>query len=162
MLFESDVSAEVGAIVLALPEIARGVQGRPGGIGQDLGVGHVRAISQLASAEELTMGELARSLGVSCATATHIIDHLVNLGLARRKRCQRDRRIVRVSLTEHARATAHEVWSRRRRQVEEVISQLSPAEAAALAKGMSLLARVLVRDLETATEGAPATGVGSL
>jgi DNA-binding MarR family transcriptional regulator len=50
--------------------------------------------------EPLTMGELSHEMGVPLSTATRIMDLLVNNGYAQRLPDPKDRRIVRVALTQ--------------------------------------------------------------
>jgi DNA-binding MarR family transcriptional regulator len=87
-------------------------------------------------------------MGVSCAAATQIVDQLVALGLVVRERPDWDRRVVVVRLTERAEATVRDALAQRARQVEEVFGQLTGDEARGFAKGIQLLAEVLVRDLD--------------
>src|SRR5579885_1192400 len=137
---------QVDAVVHALPEIVRGAH--LSRTGHRLSVPQVRALIRLANADALTMSELARGLGVSCAAATQLADGLVALGLAERDRPDWDRRVVLVRLTDNARATVQQILAVRTRQVEEVFAALSPAERDAFTRGMRLLAEVLVRDLD--------------
>lgn len=53
-----------------------------------------RALSSLAGSGEVTVGELARSLGTSAATMTAIVDRLESRGFADRHRSTEDRRRV--------------------------------------------------------------------
>jgi DNA-binding MarR family transcriptional regulator len=144
----NSLAAEVEAVVRAVPEIVRAAQAPRGSATRELGVPQVRALIQLARADGMTMGELARRMGVSCAAATQIADQLVALGLMVRERPDWDRRVVVVRLTERAQATVREALSHRARQVEEVFGQLTEEEARGFAKGIQLLAEVLVRDLD--------------
>jgi DNA-binding MarR family transcriptional regulator len=139
---------QIQTVVHALPEIVRGAHVSPAGLGHRLSVPQVRALIRLAGAQALTMTELARALGISCAAATQLADGLVALGLAERDRPDWDRRVVLVHLTDSARATVQQILAVRTRQVEEVLAALSPAERDAFARGMQILAEVLVRDLD--------------
>jgi DNA-binding MarR family transcriptional regulator len=160
----SSLTAEVEAVVQAVPEIVRAAQAPRGSATRELGVPQVRALIQLARADGMTMGELARRMGVSCAAATQIVDQLVSLGLVVRERPDWDRRVVVVRLTERATATVREALAQRARQVEEVLGQLTEEEARGFAKGIQLLAEVLVRDLDrrgpTGSRPAPAGAGG--
>lgn len=150
MITDPSVDLDVESIVHALPEIARAAAPPRHTVGRRLGVPQVRALLRLATVEALPMGELARGLGVSYPAASQVGDQLVELGLAVRARPPYDRRVVLLRLTEDARAMVQEVMTRRRRQVEEVLAQLAPAERRGFARGVRLLAAVLVRDLAVA------------
>ena len=147
MVTEPTLDLDVEDIVRALPEIARAAAPPRHTVSRRLGVPQVRALVRLATVDALPMGDLARGLGVSYPAASQIGDQLVELGLAVRERPEYDRRVVLLRLTEEARAMVQRVLARRRRQVEEVMAQLAPAERAGFARGVRLLAAVLTRDL---------------
>lgn len=96
------------------------------------------------------MGELARRMGVSLASATQTVERLVELGYIQRERPDWDRRVVLVRLTGDASAAIRQSIERRVREVSDVFDQLTPDEARAFARGCQLLAEVLLRDLECA------------
>ncbi|HUB05659.1 MAG TPA: MarR family transcriptional regulator [Myxococcales bacterium] len=54
----------------------------------------------------LTMGDLARMLGITEKTATGVIDRLEREGYVARSRDRKDRRVVQVQLARRGRATA--------------------------------------------------------
>jgi DNA-binding MarR family transcriptional regulator len=154
MTARQPLAEEVETIVRALPEIVRGAAPRHI-VARRLGVLQVRALLRLAGVDTRTMGELARDLGVSCPAASQVADVLVELGLARRERAAADRRVVLLRLTDQARAMVEQGLAVRRRQVEEVLAQLSPAEQRGFARGVQLLAEVLVRDLAAESRSIP-------
>jgi DNA-binding MarR family transcriptional regulator len=139
----------IEAIVYALPEIVRAVTATRNSLSPRLRTPQVRALLRLTMTEGLTMGELAREIGISYAGATQVIDQLVELGLVERERSAEDRRVVRLRLTERARPEMEQALARRARQVREVCEQLGPDEARAFARGMQLLGEVLVRDADS-------------
>jgi DNA-binding MarR family transcriptional regulator len=57
------------------------------------------AVLHLGDVRECTMTELAGKLKLSVSSATIVVDHLEEEGLAQRARSRPDRRVVRVSLT---------------------------------------------------------------
>ncbi len=143
--------AVVDAIVYALPDIVRGITATRGRLSPGLRTPQLRALLRIARDEGLTMGDLARHIGVSFAAATQVVDQLVELELVTRERPANDRRVVRLKLTEHAHAELDAALARRAAQVREVCAQLSPDEARAFARGMELLGTVLMRDAVRAT-----------
>lgn len=136
----------VETIIDALPEIVRAVNATRNSLSPGLRMPQVRALLRLAREEGLTMGELARQIGVSHAGATQTVDQLVEAGLVERERSAEDRRVVRLRLTDRARPEMDAALGRRARQVREVCDQLGPEEARAFARGMALLGAVLTRD----------------
>ena len=146
----------IETVVHALPGIVRAISATRNSISPGLRTAQARALLRVASAEGLTMGELARQIGVSYAAATQVIDQLVDLGLVARERCEDDRRIVRLRLTPAARPEIAQALDRRRRQIEEVCARLGPEGARGFARGMQLLAEVLADD--AAVQGHAAVG----
>lgn len=144
--------ATIDAIVYALPEVVRGIAATRAGLTPGLRAAQIRALLRIARGEGLTMGDLARQIGVSLAAASQVVEQLVALNLVTRERSTSDRRVVRLNLTEHAHAEIDEALARRAAQVSEVCAQLSPDEARAFARGMELLGTVLMRDAARATK----------
>lgn len=94
----------------------------------------------LAVAGPLSVGEQARHLCLSRATATELVDRLESKGLVARIRDGHDRRRVFVSLTEsgRARAAAHpEVLACD--DLLRAVEQMTPADRRALITGMRAL-----------------------
>lgn len=96
----------------------------------------------------LTMGELARRLGVTEKTITGIVDRLEKKGLAERGRLASDRRVVEASLTEKGR----DLWVQMDAQILErttcLLSVLPEEDRLALLRVMERLV-----DHFTAEEG---------
>lgn len=65
-----------------------------------MGKHDITAILHLGDKGESTMSKLAQKTSLSVSNATMVVDRLVRLGLAVRRRGDDDRRVVRVSLTD--------------------------------------------------------------
>ncbi|MGB8214821.1 MAG: MarR family transcriptional regulator [Anaerolineales bacterium] len=78
--------------------------------------------------EPISMGELSRDLEVPLSTATRTMDWLVSNGYAHRLDDPKDRRIVRVGLTELGNETYQTIRGFMLERVEQVMCQLTPAE----------------------------------
>jgi DNA-binding MarR family transcriptional regulator len=87
------------------------------------------------------MSELGSMLGLAKSSLTGLVDRTVQRGLVRREADPRDKRAVRVSLTEEGAALAKEFYDATCRRIEELPSGLAPAEREQLA---ALLARVVL------------------
>ena len=70
----------------------------------------LRCLSRLSARGELTASELATAAGLTGGATTTVIDRLERSGLAMRVRDSKDRRRVRVRLTEQAERLADEIW----------------------------------------------------
>ena len=71
------------------------------------------------------MSELARFLEISRPAATGLIDRLIIQGLVCRADIQKDRRVVKVSITPKGSKMVASVWEQKRRTLIKVFSQLS-------------------------------------
>lgn len=75
------------------------------------------------------MGQLAHSLGIMPASATLLVDRLVNHGLVERRRAPDDRRVVRVFLSERGKRLASVFYEADLRVSARLLSSLPQAEA---------------------------------
>jgi DNA-binding MarR family transcriptional regulator len=80
-----------------------------GNLSMALTVQEFRSLEFLASAEPRKTKELGEYLGIAVNTVTDVVDGLEKKGLARRRRDDADRRVVRVELTEAGRHAAETV-----------------------------------------------------
>ena len=80
-----------------------------GELSMALTVQEFRSLEFLSSAEPRKTKELAEYLGLAFNSVTDVVDALEQKGLARRRRDDADRRIVRVELTEAGQAAAQTV-----------------------------------------------------
>ncbi|MGA2504091.1 MAG: MarR family transcriptional regulator [Anaerolineales bacterium] len=76
----------------------------------------------------VSMGELSRDLEVPLSTATRTMDWLVDNGYAKRLPDPKDRRIVRVKLTEKGKETYQVISIFMLRRFEEILSPLTSEE----------------------------------
>src|SRR5579863_8499285 len=80
-----------------------------GNLSMALTVQEFRSLEFLASAVPRKTKELGDYLGIAVNTVTDVVDGLEKKGLARRRRDDADRRVVRVELTETGRQAAETV-----------------------------------------------------
>lgn len=95
----------------------------------DVTVAQHRVLVVLAARGTQTIGEIASGLGVNPSNATRYCDRLQRLGLVSRTRSAADGRVVRVELTREGQAVLRAVTTRRRQEIERVLSRITPAEA---------------------------------
>lgn len=86
------------------------------------------------------MTELGEMLGLAKSSLTGLVDRIAQRGLVRREPDPRDRRAVRVALTEEGTALIQEFYDETYRRVDALPAGLGPAERDRLA---ALLARVV-------------------
>jgi len=100
----------------------------------------MRTWIHLAQYGSQTMGELAEGLKISTASATDIVQPLVELGYVKRSRDPGDRRVVRVSLTEEAQALADQILAELRAEVQSALADLDDEACRCFLAGLERLA----------------------
>ncbi len=108
---------------------------------QPLPLSHVRALIHLYQNGPLTVGGLARGLGISNSTATECVAGLEAQGRVVKERSTSDRRCVVVRVTPEAAVATARVLSQRSAVVERALQQLSSKESRAFVRGLALLSR---------------------
>jgi DNA-binding MarR family transcriptional regulator len=93
------------------------------------------------STEPPRMTELADHLGIVPRSVTTVIDALEQAGLVRREVDPRNRRAIRLHLTDGGRAVRDGMREARRRAAEDLFAPLSANDRQALAKLLGLLDR---------------------
>ena len=97
-----------------------------------------RALVVLASRGPQRPIDLAQTLGVDPSTATRMCDRLATKKLIVRRRDQADRRIVVLSLSASGRRLVERVTERRRREIEQILGAVDPAERANLVRAFMI------------------------
>lgn len=97
-----------------------------------IGVPEWRVLSILADSAGETVTSIADSCLLQQPTATKVIDRMERDGLVRRKPDARDRRLVRVTLTQRGEALAAELLATARSHEAEVLARHPVAEAASI------------------------------
>ncbi len=87
-----------------------------------------RVSSALYRKNNLTMGELSRSLSVPLSTATRMVDWLVDNGYAIRLPDPEDRRIVRITLTDAGRRLHKAIDRHVQRRLDRILLGLTDDE----------------------------------
>jgi len=103
-------------------------------LGTKLTPSKLRALELLAHHESLRVGELADRVGVDDTTATRLVDRLEDLGLAKRKSEQGDRRAILVGLTGEGRELVAGVSVQRQQFFADVLATLDPDERVQLVR----------------------------
>ncbi len=128
-----------------LPEIMRRLHGDrpvPAGL-RALTLPQARTLRTVAFRPHCTMGELARELHVTLGAATGLVDRLVQQGLVARLPDVRDRRVVRLELTESGRRAHLGVVRHVRRRLARALARLTPDQQAHLTAALRLLREAL-------------------
>lgn len=118
---EELVDAVLGASRALVAVAARSL----GDVAEEVTLVQYRVLVELAARGPQRVADLASVLGVGPSTATRMCDRLVRKGLVSRRRSSTDRRLVRVSLAPEGRELVAEVTSRRRDELEMILSRLA-------------------------------------
>jgi DNA-binding MarR family transcriptional regulator len=94
------------------------------------------------------MGDVAKAFGVTLPAVTHIVDRLVQKGLAARGAVPGDRRVAALELTPPGRALAQELHATRTRAMEAILARVSPAERRRIVSGVESLVDAATRASE--------------
>lgn len=117
--------------------------------------GQIRIMSHLYQHGRSSVSEVAGGIGVSLATASELVDRLVENGWVEKRPNPADRRQVQLWLSDHAVAVCDRLHDVRRAQVTAAFSRLSVEERAAFVRGLRFLVEALH---EPATPDTPSTG----
>lgn len=107
---------------------------------EGVSMAQVKAMVHLFEYGPLTMGDLADGLKITTPSATGLINPLAEQGFVVRDRDEDDRRVVRVSLSEHAEEIAHSIIDRRRAEVAGAMEGMSLAAQECFLEGLERLA----------------------
>jgi DNA-binding MarR family transcriptional regulator len=139
-------SSEVAAFAAALDDFRRASSRARGRLATDgeLTLSQYHLLEPLVSAEApLGVGELACAAGVSAPTATRMLAGLERDALVERRTCTRDRRVVRVALTDEGVERMTRKRDRIERRHEELFQSLEPGERAQAARLLERLAAAI-------------------
>ena len=108
----------------------------------DLTIAQLRTLLILAEEGPLVIGHIAQRLGIGLSTGGHLVDRLVQAGLAERKEDVEDRRRTLARLTPkgedlYARLLNHPL------QMQALIQKLDDTDLAALLQGLQALNRAV-------------------
>ena len=103
-------------------------------------MGHLQVLVRLQADGPLPAGAVARSLGVSAASATGMLRRMAERGLVRRVRDEKDRRVVRIELAP-AGTSLLEKLSRSRSGLHRSLARLDEDELRQLRNGLIALNR---------------------
>jgi DNA-binding MarR family transcriptional regulator len=114
----------------------------------ELTFAQARALFMLAARKELTVSQLAKSLDVGKATASILVQQLVERELVTRTEQETDRRHTLLRLSPKGEEIGAGRREQRTKQWQRWLSQLSDDELNALAHGLSAIVAVVKKELE--------------
>ncbi len=103
-------------------------------------IGQAKAMAHLFQHGVSTVSEVAAGTGVSLATASELVDRLVDGGQVLRNVNPKDRRQVQLSLTPEAVEMCVAVRAVQREQLRAVAETIDPGEWSAFVRGLTVVA----------------------
>jgi DNA-binding MarR family transcriptional regulator len=107
----------------------------------DLTVPQLRTLFILAEGEPLVIGQIAQRMGIGLSTGGHLVDRLVQAGLAERTEDVEDRRRTLVRLTPAGEDLSTRLLSGIQ-QIPFLIKQLNDSDLSALLQGLQAINRL--------------------
>jgi DNA-binding MarR family transcriptional regulator len=101
----------------------------------------LRALLVLFADGPTSMSVLSSTLGVAMATATGIVDRLVERGLVIRESHPEDRRVVVCRLSEKGQELLGKLWELGQARGKSLLANMTPAELNLVAKAMETILR---------------------
>ena len=89
------------------------------------------ALAEVAARPGLSVGELARAMGLHLSTVSNVVGRLERMGLARRVRAGGDQRVVRLEATAEGRRVLRRAPRPAAGLLQQALAQLAPARLAA-------------------------------
>ncbi|MGE5553311.1 MAG: MarR family winged helix-turn-helix transcriptional regulator [Betaproteobacteria bacterium] len=136
------VAQEIMETVPPIMRFMREEMRRQGAGFGSLSVPQYRCLAFLSRQPGAALSEVASHLGVTPPTASVLVERLVHQGLVKRETFPGERRRHRLTLTPAGGRILEEACGATRQRIEAALGDLSPAELAAVAAALPLLARV--------------------
>lgn len=127
--------------VALLPALSRWMKQTMSGTGDItcIPVGQLRAVAHLYHHGRCSVGEVASGIGVTLATASELIDRLVDAEWVERQTNPADRRQVQLQLTPRAVEVGDQIHATRRESMRRALERLPEADRAAFVRGLQTL-----------------------
>jgi DNA-binding MarR family transcriptional regulator len=144
-----EIEAHVQALFELMPK------GPPDWANNDLTFGQLRLLFVLGQSGPVSIGLLARMLGVTDATASEIVDRVERHGLAIRSHRADDRRVVDCRLSDEGARLLAGIQGARREALRQLLALLTAAELAEFDHLLQIMAERLPAPFPTSvsTEG---------
>lgn len=132
----------VREVMKLLPELGKAItRSMPVHIRHEgVSLAQVKALVHLSEYGPQTMGDLAEGLKITTPSATGLVNPLAEMGFVVRDRDQEDRRVVRVSLSEHAQEMAHSILDQRVTEVAAAMDDMTLEAQQNFLEGLERLA----------------------
>ncbi|MGE2690446.1 MarR family winged helix-turn-helix transcriptional regulator [Mycolicibacterium pulveris] len=137
---EDALVAQVDEVLRASRAIVGIVATSLAGVDEVVTVPQLRTLVMVHTRGPLNLGAVAAGLGVNPSNASRTCDRLIQAGLLDRRESTVDRRNITLSLTAAGRRLVEKVTKRRRKEIERVLSTMTPGERSAVGAAMAAFA----------------------
>jgi DNA-binding MarR family transcriptional regulator len=143
-----EVLAQFRLLVRAIREHYRDVEESA-----SIGGAQLWALSEIAAAPDLSVGDLARRLAVHISTASNLVGRLEELGMVERKRVSTDQRVVQLAPTALGRRTIKAAPQPAMGLLQQALLDLPPERLRSLRRELTeVLSRMKLRSRRAARE----------
>jgi DNA-binding MarR family transcriptional regulator len=105
----------------------------------------IKVLATFTERESYSMSELSQMLSVTLPTMTAMIDRLIQSGLVKRERDERDRRVVLVRLTGDGKKVISNLMEIRKQEIEKVLRTLEQEEVEVFLDSIESVAQLLTK-----------------
>ena len=105
----------------------------------------IKVLATFTEQECYSMTELSQMLSVTMPTMTAMIDRLIQSGLVKRERDERDRRVVLVRLTGDGKKVISNLMDIRKQEIEKVLRTLEHEEVEVFLGSIESVAQLLTK-----------------
>lgn len=124
-------------------------------LGQSISLTHLHILDLVRSKVSMSIGELARTLDISVASATGVVSRMEERGLVHRTRDAEDRRVVNLELANGGDAALEEIEGRGQEYFGGLLRSLTVRDLEHLRSGFAALQRASQRVRDDAAELRP-------
>ncbi|MBL7069590.1 MAG: MarR family transcriptional regulator [Candidatus Omnitrophica bacterium] len=111
--------------------------------GGDVTIPQMSILNVLRHGGQLKMKEIAGYLSVTTSAATGLVERMVKLNLLKRVAGQKDRRVIRIHMTERGRRIIDEIEKQRYKMIMGLFSKLTPLERKRYLETIKKLYRIM-------------------
>jgi len=133
----TDVAAQAAAVDSAAEALLSVWDAAREGAADRVSGSQLRAMLVVEELDGINLRGLAGSLGMILSSASRLCDRLVAAGMVERFPGRTDRREISLHLTKVGHRLLEELRTERRRQLSDVLTQMTPAARQALLRGLS-------------------------
>ncbi len=119
---------------------------------QNLTLAHILILREVIQRQSPSMKELVKQLGISNAMMTHFTDQLERKKFVKRKRSEKDRRVVHIVLTKKGKDMCEKIRKAHRQSLTKFLEKFSDRDRAGFITAFDELYRLIIKYGESSDE----------